>query len=153
MKRIAAAADCLIRCEPRRRPACLHFRAAERPDRHQRALGAPESAVVGFAATLALELVFDTLDTTRKIANIPARSKRLGSDRHGTMTALCNTKAPPTNPHGRGFSERVRSVYSEAFPDGPERLKWKGITYVRIRPSWLRFTSYTEPEQNVEMVF
>jgi hypothetical protein len=48
---------------------------------------------------------------------------------------------------------RVQRVYFEAFPDGPERLKWAGITYVRIRPSWLRFTSYTEPAKNVEMVF
>ena len=34
------------------------------------ASGAPESAIVGVAATMALELVFDTTDATRKIANL-----------------------------------------------------------------------------------
>ncbi|MBI1360898.1 MAG: hypothetical protein GC155_11525 [Alphaproteobacteria bacterium] len=113
--------------------------------------GAPESAVVGFAATLALELVFDTLDTTRKIANIrrdPNVSAVIGWDDDGTL----QYEGVADEPTGEDL-ERVRSVYFEAFPDGPERLKWTGITYVRIRPSWLRFTSYTQPDRNVEMVF
>lgn len=113
--------------------------------------GAPESAVVGFAATLALELVFDTLDTTRKIANIrrdPNVSAVIGWEDAGTV----QYEGVADEPTGEDL-ERVRSVYFEAFPDGPERLKWKGITYVRIRPSWIRFTSYTEPERNTEMVF
>jgi general stress protein 26 len=32
--------------------------------------GAPQSALVSFAVTDSLEIVFDTLDTTRKVANL-----------------------------------------------------------------------------------
>jgi hypothetical protein len=113
--------------------------------------GAPESAIVGLAATMALELVFDTLDTTRKIANLrrdPNVSAVIGFTDDGAL----QYEGVADEPTGEDLA-RVQHVYFEAFPDGPERLKWPGITYVRIRPSWLRFASYTDPARNVEMVF
>jgi hypothetical protein len=100
---------------------------------------------------MALELVFDTLDTTRKIANLrrdPNVSAVIGFTDDGAL----QYEGVADEPTGEDLA-RVQRVYFEAFPDGPERLKWAGITYVRIRPSWLRFTSYTEPAKNVEMVF
>ena len=29
-----------------------------------------------------------------------------------------------------------------AFPDGPERLAWPGITYLRVRPTWIRYSDF-----------
>lgn len=115
------------------------------------ASGAPESAVVGVAATMALELVFDTVDTTRKIANLrrdPNISAVIGFSDDGTL----QYEGIADEPTGEALA-RIQHVYFEAFPDGPERLKWAGITYVRIKPSWLKFTSYTDASRNVEMVF
>jgi hypothetical protein len=36
----------------------------------------------------------------------------------------------------------VRKVYFGAWPDGVERLGWKDITHVRVRPSWIRFSDF-----------
>ena len=115
------------------------------------ASGAPESAVVGLAATMALELVFDTTDGTRKIANLrrdPNISVVIGWSDDGTL----QYEGVADEPSGEDLA-RIQHVYFDAFQDGRERLEWTGITYVRIKPSWIRFTSYTEPEKNLEMVF
>ena len=115
------------------------------------ASGAPESAVVGLAATMALELVFDTIGTTRKIANLrrdPNISAVIGWSDEGTL----QYEGAADEPTGEDLA-RIQHVYFEAFPEGRERLSWTGITHVRIKPSWLRFTSYSEPARNVEMVF
>ena len=115
------------------------------------ASGAPQSAVVGLAATLALELVFDTTASTRKVINLrrdPNISAVIGWSDDGTL----QYEGAADEPSGEDLV-RIQHVYFNAFPDGRERLKWAGITYVRIKPSWIRFTSYTEPAKNVEMVF
>ena len=115
------------------------------------ASGAPESAIVGVAATMALELVFDTVDSTRKIANLrrdPNVSAVIGFTDEGTL----QYEGVADEPAGEDLA-RIQHVYFEAFPDGPSRLTWAGITYVRVRPSWLKFTSYTDPAKNTEMVF
>jgi hypothetical protein len=113
--------------------------------------GAPESAIVGVAATMALELVFDTVDSTRKIANLrrdPNVSAVIGFTDEGTL----QYEGVADEPAGEDLA-RIQHVYFEAFPDGPSRLTWAGITYVRVRPSWLKFTSYTDAAKNTEMVF
>ena len=44
--------------------------------------------------------------------------------------------------------DRVKAVYYARFPDGPARLAWPGITYVRVRPAWIRYSDFgrTPPE-------
>jgi hypothetical protein len=42
--------------------------------------------------------------------------------------------------------ERLKQVYFEAFPDGPSRLSWPGITYIRVKPMWIRYSDFrSEP--------
>lgn len=113
--------------------------------------GAPESAVVGLAASMALELVFDTLGSTRKVANLrrnPNISVVVGFSDEGTL----QYEGLADEPGGEDL-ERMQHVYFGAFPDGPARQAWAGITYVRIRPSWLKFTSFTDSAKNTEIVF
>jgi hypothetical protein len=38
--------------------------------------------------------------------------------------------------------ERVKSAYYEVFPDGRDRLRWPGLTYVRVTPVWVRYSDY-----------
>lgn len=38
---------------------------------------------------------------------------------------------------------RLQQVYYAAYPDGPGRLSWPGLIYVRVRPSWIRYSDYT----------
>ncbi|HVT07801.1 MAG TPA: pyridoxamine 5'-phosphate oxidase family protein [Polyangia bacterium] len=104
--------------------------------------GAPQSAVVGCAVSDQLEVVFDTLDTTRKAANLrrdPRISVVIGWD--GEMTAQLEGVAD--FPAGDEL-ERIRAVYFQAYPDGRDRLAWPGITHVRIRPRWVRWSDFVQ---------
>ena len=114
--------------------------------------GAPQSAVVGIAVTPLLEIVFDTLSTSRKFANI-ARDKRvsavIGWDEERTLQLEGVADVPDY-----GELDRVKAAYFEAWPDGRARAAWPGIAYVRIRPCWLRFSDYNvNPPRTEEMDF
>ena len=37
---------------------------------------------------------------------------------------------------------RCQSLYFAKFMDGRARLAWPGITYVRVRPTWIRYSDY-----------
>jgi hypothetical protein len=103
--------------------------------------GRPQAAVVGFAVSDRLEIVFDTLDTTRKMTNLrkdPRIALVVGTG-PGEQTAQIEGVAD--EPRGAEL-ERLKAVYFGVFPDGVDRLAWPGITYVRVRPSWVRFSDF-----------
>lgn len=110
--------------------------------------GAPQSAVVGVAVAGSLELVFDTLRSSRKAANI-ARSPRVSAVMwRGAATAQIEGLAD--EPSGAEL-ERIRAVYLERFPDGVARMTPE-TTYVRIRPTWIRTTDFSsDPPSIVEL--
>jgi len=37
---------------------------------------------------------------------------------------------------------RVQEIYFETFPDGRDRLHWKGLIHVRVKPLWIRYSNY-----------
>jgi hypothetical protein len=48
--------------------------------------------------------------------------------------------------------ERLRQVYFVAYPDGRDRLAWPGITHVRVRLEWARFSDFrSDPPRIVEL--
>jgi len=113
--------------------------------------GRPQSALVGIAVSDALEIVFDTLETTRKIANLrshPRASFVIGWENEQTL----QLEGLADEPMGAELT-RLKAVYFAAWPDGPERGRWKGITYCRVRPTWIRFSSYVTPQLIEEMRF
>jgi hypothetical protein len=60
--------------------------------------------------------------------------------REGERTAQYEGRADdPT----RAELERLRELYFESFPDGRERQSWPGITYIRARPTWIRYSDFT----------
>ena len=111
--------------------------------------GTPQSAVVGYAVSDALELVFDTLTSTRKYANLRAEPRVAVVVWDGETTAQLEGVAD--FPEGDEL-ERLRQVYFGPYPDGRERLAWPGITHVRVRLTWARFSDFTtEPPRIVEL--
>lgn len=111
--------------------------------------GAPQAAVVGFAVSDALEIVFDTTEDTRKYKNLradPRIALVIGWD--DEITAQLEGVAD--FPEGAEL-ERIRECYFVAYPDGRDRLAWPGITHVRVRPTWARYSDFTQdPPQIVE---
>lgn len=110
--------------------------------------GEPEAAVVGIAFTDDLEIVFDTLDTTRKVANLRHSSNIafvVGWDQEITV----QLKGIADEPKGAEL-EMLQEAYFQVYPDGRERQRWKGITYFRVRPHWARYSDFNTPGNIVE---
>jgi hypothetical protein len=111
------------------------------------AAGAPQAAVVGIAVTDALEIVFDTIGGTRKARNLRRDSRIavvVGWDEEQTV----QIDGFADEPSGAALDE-LRRCYFEAYPDGPTRLGWPGITYVRVRPTWIRYSDFRGPEAKI----
>lgn len=105
--------------------------------------GMPQAAVIGFAVTDGLELVFDTLESTRKAANLRRHPRvALVVGGAGGEPRTLQYEGVADFPAGDEL-ERLKQLYFGVFPDGPDRLAWPGITYLRVRPRWIRFSDYT----------
>lgn len=107
------------------------------------AAGQPQAAVIGFVVSDEFEIVFDTLGTTRKMANLRANPKialAIGSLHAGEERGV-QYEGLADEPRGLELA-RVQELYFAKFPEGRVRLSWPGITYVRVRPTWLRYSDY-----------
>lgn len=112
----------------------------------------PQAAVIGFAVTNDFEIVFDTLDSTRKAQNL-RRNPRLALVIGGLNAGDEQTvqyEGIADEPSGAEL-ERLKGLYYGVYPDGPSRLNWPGLIYVRVRPTWIRYSNYSvNPPQIVE---
>ena len=102
-------------------------------------LGGPQAAVVGYAVSDRLELIFDTLSSTRKAQNLRRDPRVALVIWDGEQTLQLEGLAD--EPTGEDLL-RLKPVYLASFPDGIERAQWPGITYVRVRPHWARFSDF-----------
>jgi pyridoxine/pyridoxamine 5'-phosphate oxidase len=110
--------------------------------------GQPQSALVGIAVTPDLEIVFDTVKSTRKYRNLtvnPAASFAVGWS--GETTAQFEGEARELT--GDDLA-RYQEVYFAAWPDGPTRLSWPGITYFVVRPRWIRYSDFNQNPPLIE---
>jgi len=104
------------------------------------AAGTPQSALVGIAVTAHLEIVFDTLRSTRKYANLihdRRCSMVIGWDGEQTV----QLEGIAEEPQGAELA-RCRDAYFAAWPDGRSRLSWPGLTHFVVRPTWVRYSDY-----------
>ena len=105
--------------------------------------GAPQAAVVGIVVTEALELFFDTLDRTRKVANLRADPRVafvIGGLAPGDERTV-QYEGIADEPAGAEL-DRLKELYFARFPDGRARESWPGLTYVRARPTWIRYSDF-----------
>jgi len=110
--------------------------------------GEPESAVVGIAVSGQFEIVFDTLDTTRKVTNLrvnPRIAFVIGWDEEITV----QLEGLADEPRGHDL-HRLKEIYFGVYPDGRGRQSWKGITYFRVRPHWARYSDFNAPATILE---
>lgn len=106
--------------------------------------GAPQAAVVGYACTDELELVFDTVTTSRKYRNLQADARCAIVVWDDAITVQLEGVAD--EPTGEDL-ERLRAAYFVAYPDGRDRLRdWADLTYIRVRPHWIRYSDFTTGE-------
>ncbi|HVZ80499.1 MAG TPA: pyridoxamine 5'-phosphate oxidase family protein [bacterium] len=110
--------------------------------------GEPQSAVMGIAVTPDLEIIFDTVKSSRKWRNLQSDRRVclvIGWDQERTV----QYEGLADEPAGEEL-DRLREIYFTVFPDGRERAGWEGITYFRVRPKWIRFSDFNPPGKIVE---
>jgi hypothetical protein len=107
--------------------------------------GTPQAAVVGFIVTDDFEIVFDTFDTTRKVINLRRNASCafvIGGMSNGDERTV-QIEGIVDEPTGTDL-ERVKRIYFARFPDGRQREHSPGVTYLRLRPLWLRFSDFNQ---------
>jgi uncharacterized pyridoxamine 5'-phosphate oxidase family protein len=95
-------------------------------------LNKPQAAVIGIAVSVNLEIIFDTVKTSRKYQNIL----------HNPNVALAAAWDEERTVQYEGIAEilgtgneadNLREVYFRAFPDGRERAEtWPGLVHVKV---------------------
>jgi len=106
--------------------------------------GAAQAAAVGIAITDRFEIVFDTLSSSRKAQNLrrnPKIALVIGGLSGGEERTV-QYEGVADEPAGDEL-ERLKQAYYHVYPDGPSRLRWPGLTYVRVRPTWIRYSDFT----------
>lgn len=110
------------------------------------AAGAPQAAVVGVAVTDDMELVFDTLKTSRKYKNIGLNPRAAFVMWEGERTVQYEGVAD--QPRGDELA-RLKGLYFSRFPNGQKREQWPDTVYLRVRPTWLRYSDFGGGELRV----
>jgi pyridoxine/pyridoxamine 5'-phosphate oxidase len=106
--------------------------------------GAPQAALMGIAVTEKLEIVFDTVKSSRKYPNLIARpscSFVVGGWSAGEQTVQYEGEAEELKSPDL---ERYQKTYFKAYPDGPARMSWPGIVYFVVRPTWIRYSDFDQ---------
>ena len=101
----------------------------------------PQAAVIGIVATERVELVFDTMADTRKATNLrqnPRIAFVIGWDEGRTV----QLEGIADEPVGDELA-RLKAVYLRRFPDGVARFERGGLTYFRVRPTWVRYSDFS----------
>jgi general stress protein 26 len=114
--------------------------------------GSPQSALVGIAVTPSLEIVFDTLNSTRKYRNLiatPACCLVIGCSGEVTVQYEGLAEEPAA-----AERDRWKEIYFRTWPDGRDRQQWPGITWFAVRPQWIRYSNFNaQPPEIVEFSF
>jgi general stress protein 26 len=104
--------------------------------------GTPQSALVGIAVTPDLEIIFDTVKSSRKYPNLIARPT--------CCFTIGWTGEETVQYEGRAEElkgpelERYQKVYFKAWPDCQAHLSWPGIVYFVVKPTWIRYSDFDD---------
>ncbi len=104
--------------------------------------GSPQSALVGIAVSSELEIIFDTVKSSRKFQNLianPRCSFVIGWAGETTVQYEGVTRQP----EGSELA-RYQQIYFATWTDGPGRLSWPGITHFVARPTWVRYSDFDQ---------
>ncbi|MGD0681980.1 MAG: pyridoxamine 5'-phosphate oxidase family protein [Terracidiphilus sp.] len=112
--------------------------------------GIPQSALVGIATTPELEIIFDTVKSSRKYSNLverPSCSFVVGWGGEQTVQFEGVAFEP-----GGAELKRYQEAYFSVWPDGPARMSWPGITYFVVRPKWIRYSDFDQSPPLIEEI-
>jgi general stress protein 26 len=107
----------------------------------------PQAALMGIAVNTQLEIVFDTLKTSRKYQNLilnPRIAFVIGWENEITV----QYEGQAEELQGPAL-QLYKEIYFEKWPDGRERENWPDICYFRVRPAWIRCSDFNKPTYEI----
>ena len=110
----------------------------------------PQSALVGIAVAEDLEIIFDTVRSSRKCSNLiarPACSFVIGWE--GEQTVQYEGEVEELIGSER---ERMLQVYFETWPECRAHLSWPDIVYFVVRPRWIRYSDFDQKPPLIEEI-
>jgi hypothetical protein len=112
----------------------------------------PQSALVGIAVSKDLKIIFDTVDRSRKYANLisnPLVSLVIGWEDETTLQYEGEAELLDELD-----GEKFREIYYACFPDGRQRAEtWPGLVHFVVRPRWMRYSNFNLPQVIEEITF
>jgi pyridoxine/pyridoxamine 5'-phosphate oxidase len=112
--------------------------------------GTPQSALVGIATTPELEIIFDTVKSSRKYPNLlqnPSCSFVVGWEGEQTV----QFEGVAVEPSGAEL-RRYQEAYFAVWTDGPARMNWPGMTYFVVQPRWVRYSDFDQRPRLIEEI-
>lgn len=110
--------------------------------------GQPEAALMGFAVTPELEIIFDTVRSSRKYPNLKA-NPRVAWVVGCTTEVTVQYEGEAEELEGAALA-KYKPIYFHKFPDGPARENWPGMTYFVVRPKWVRYCDYNPASRRID---
>ena len=111
-------------------------------------MGQPEAALMGFAATPELEIIFDTVRSARKYPNLK-KNARVAWVIGCTTEVSVQYEGVAEELEGEALA-KYKKIYFAKFTDGPARENWAGMTYFVVRPRWVRYCDYNPGSRRIE---
>jgi len=110
--------------------------------------GHPEAALMGFAVTPELEIIFDTVKSSRKYPNLK-KNARVAWVIGCTTEVTVQYEGIAEELEGEELANYQKTYFAK-FADGRARLSWPGITYFVVRPKWVRYCDYNPGTRRIE---
>jgi pyridoxamine 5'-phosphate oxidase-like protein len=110
--------------------------------------GTAQSALLGIAVSPQLEIIFDTLSSSRKYRNLterPVCSFVVGWSGQQTV----QYEGIASKPTGSDL-KRCQEMYFATWPDGPARMSWPEIAYFVVRSTWIRYSCFDQNPPLIE---
>lgn len=107
----------------------------------------PEAALMGFAVSKDLGLIFGTLTTTRKFENIQknpnvaivfSNDEKITVQYEGVATVLEGDEL-----------EEYKNIYFQKKPDAKRFETDPSQVYLKVQPTWIRYTNYHKESEGI----
>jgi pyridoxine/pyridoxamine 5'-phosphate oxidase len=105
--------------------------------------GAPEAAFISLATMPDLSVIFETINTTRKYGNL-CREPRVALVIGWGGDKTLQYEGSADEPDGSEL-DAIKSAYYAGLPENNSHESWPGLTYIRVRPRWIRLSNYGSP--------
>jgi hypothetical protein len=103
---------------------------------------------VGIAVTPELEIIFDTVKSSRKFQNLMSNSGcSFVVGWTGETTVQYEGQAH--QPEGAALAH-YQKVYFARWPECRSHLSWPGITYFVVGPTWIRYSDFDQNPPFIE---